>query len=53
MTYRTQTLKERRLNYRGGILDLAVSLSIIIYPTKGEDLDFIEKDGDFMLEISK
>ena len=37
MTYRFQTLKERRLRYRGGILELAVNPSAIIYPAKSGD----------------
>ena len=49
MSYRYQTLKEMRLLYRGGILDLAVNPSVIIYPEKGQDLEFIEKNGTFVM----
>ena len=53
MTYRFQTLKERRLRYRGGILELAVNPSAIIYPEKDADLEFIDKNGEYMLESSR
>ena len=52
MTYRLQALKDRQLSYRGGILELAVNPTAIIYPVKGQDLPFIEKNGTFMLNAT-
>ena len=52
MTYRYQALKDRQLRYRGGILELGINPTAIIYPAKGEDLPFIEKNGEKMLEVT-
>ena len=53
MSIRLQDLKSRRLSYRGGILELAATPSVIIYPAKGEDFSFIDKNGEFLLIISR